>query len=68
MHFAHLHISFSLLPRLGEPLAHPLELWFLLMCVRYLPIITPTKSSKCLLRLSFFYSIDMCNTLIFIRI
>jgi hypothetical protein len=28
----------SLLARLGEPLAHPLELWFLHVCVRYLPI------------------------------
>jgi hypothetical protein len=28
----------SLLPRLGEPLAHSLELWFLHLCVRYLPI------------------------------
>jgi hypothetical protein len=28
----------SLLPRLGELLAHSLELWFLQMCVRYLPI------------------------------
>jgi hypothetical protein len=27
----------SLLPRLGEPLAHSLELWFLHMCVHYLP-------------------------------
>jgi hypothetical protein len=28
----------SLLPRLDELLAHPLELWFLLVCVRYLLI------------------------------
>jgi hypothetical protein len=28
----------SLLPRLGEPLVHSLELWFLHVCVRYLPI------------------------------
>jgi hypothetical protein len=28
----------SLLPRLGEPLAHSLELWFLHVCVCYLPI------------------------------
>jgi hypothetical protein len=28
----------TLLPRLGEPLAHSLELWFLHMCVCYLPI------------------------------
>jgi hypothetical protein len=28
----------SLLPRLGETLAHSLELWFLRVCVRYLPV------------------------------
>jgi hypothetical protein len=28
----------SLLPRLGEPLAHSLELLFLHVCVRYLAI------------------------------
>jgi hypothetical protein len=28
----------SFLPRLGEPLAHSLGLWFLHVCVRYLPI------------------------------
>jgi hypothetical protein len=28
----------SLLPRLGEPLAHSLELWFLHVCAYYLPI------------------------------
>jgi hypothetical protein len=28
----------SLFPRLGEPLAHPLKLWFLHVCVCYLPI------------------------------
>jgi hypothetical protein len=27
-----------LLPRLGEPLAHSLELWFLLVCVCYFPV------------------------------
>jgi hypothetical protein len=28
----------TLLPRLGEPLVHSLELWFLHVCVYYLPI------------------------------
>jgi hypothetical protein len=28
----------SLLPRLGEPLAHSLELWLLHVCVHYLLI------------------------------
>jgi hypothetical protein len=28
----------SLLPRVGEPLVHSLELWFLHVCVCYLPI------------------------------
>jgi hypothetical protein len=28
----------SFLPRLGEPLAHSLELWFLHVCVSYLPL------------------------------
>jgi hypothetical protein len=28
----------SLLHRLGEPLAHSLELWFLHVCVHYLPV------------------------------
>jgi hypothetical protein len=28
----------SLLLKLGEPLVHSLELWFLHLCVHYLPI------------------------------
>jgi hypothetical protein len=36
---SHIYIlDVSLLPRLGEPLAHSLELWFLHVCVCYLPI------------------------------
>jgi hypothetical protein len=45
---SHIYILLvSLLPRLGEPLVHSLELWFLHVCVRYLPITEPpTKSSN----------------------
>jgi hypothetical protein len=34
MHFAHYILVVSLLPRLEEPFAHPLELWFLQVCVK----------------------------------
>jgi hypothetical protein len=44
MHFAHLHIVVSLLPRLGEPFAYSLELWFLHVCAHYLPITSPLLS------------------------
>jgi hypothetical protein len=39
MCIAHIYIFVvSLLPRLGEPLVHSLEFWYLHVCVCYLPI------------------------------
>jgi hypothetical protein len=39
IYISHIYILVvSLLPRLGEPLVHSLELWFLYVCVYYLPI------------------------------
>jgi hypothetical protein len=34
----HHGLGLRFLPRLSEPLAHSLELWFLHVCVRYVPI------------------------------
>jgi hypothetical protein len=54
----------SLLPRLGEPLAHSLSCGSSMCVFVIFHNVTPTKSSKCLLHLSFFYSIDMIELLL----